>query len=187
MRRAHSLSLLAALAAALLPAAVAAAPSARERIEALLSHYERQPSREALLAITPEAERVLQDMIQRPSMRVLARTRAIAMLRLFPSTRTAAVLRETVQVSARASGGVAFLDLKAALSSYAAVAGPASIDLIQPFLAHSSMDVRYAAVASLASVRSPRVAPLLEARRRVETSPMVRHHLERELTRLRAR
>jgi hypothetical protein len=186
MNRAYPLSLAAAL--ALLPATAAAAPPARERIESMLSHIERVPGREQLLAASPDAEKLLRDLVQRPSTRVLARTRAIALLRFFPSPATAAVLRELCKPAAASKAvGVAFLDFRAALGSYAVVAGPAAIEVIQPLLAHSSMDVRLAAVRALSELRSPRVLGLLEARRRVETAPTVKHFLEREVARLKAR
>jgi hypothetical protein len=180
-------ALLSLVALALLPASAVAAPPARERIESLLSHIERVPGREQLLSASPDAEKILQDIVQRPSTRMLARTRAIALLRYFPSPATSALLRELCRPAAASKAvGVAFLDFRAALGSYAVVAGPASIDVIQPLLAHSSMDVRLAAVRALAEVRSPRVLGLLEARRRVETAGTVRHFLEREVARLRA-
>jgi len=173
------------LALVLSSASTARAESPRERLEILLSNHERVPGREMLLSVSPDAERLLQEIVLKPSARMLARNRAIAVLRAFPGAATARLLREVIHTSARGQGGLARLDLQQALSSYAVVAGPGSLEVIKPFLAHPSQDVRYAAVSAVGLVQSPRALTLLEARRRAEPSAMVRHRLERELGRRR--
>lgn len=185
MRRA--LPLIASLALALLLARVAGAESPRERLELLLSDHERLPGRAELLAISPQAPHLLREMVEKPSARALARSRALALLRLFPGAETARVLREAIRTRARSGGGLALLELQQALSSYAVVAQVASLRVVQPFLSHPSPDLRHAVVGALGLVRSPRVLPLLEARLASEPSAMVRHRIEVELRRLRGR
>lgn len=182
----------------LLPSWVAAAPSpsadgtstsgdaaaVREAVEASLMDYESVPGKEELLALSSRVDAVLRDIVERPSPRALARVRAVAVLRYFPSAATVATLRRVIERSARATAGSAVLELQAALSAYALTAGPSAVPLLRPFLAHANVDLRELAASALALTRSPAVRPLLERRLGVELSPMVRRRLQRELGRL---
>ena len=84
----------------------------------------------------------------------------------------------------RATTGPAVLDLHAALSAYAVAAGPPSVDVIRPFLSYPEIDLRQVAASALVSSRSPQARLLLERRLSVETSPLVRHRIEKEMKRL---
>ncbi len=161
-------------------------PGLRERVEMALSPIERLPSREELLRLSPRVEEVLREIVDQPSPRALARSRAISVLQLFPSEATRRSLRTVIRKSAGAPAGLPLVDLGRALQSYAVVTGPASVEVIRPFLTHSQVDVRYAAVRALGLTRSAQARSVLTERRKIEPSAMVRYQIERELKRSRA-
>jgi hypothetical protein len=177
----------AALPILLMPLSAAAHPAtARDRVELALSGIEASslPSKAQLLRLSPAVDQLLRDIVERPSRRALARTRALWALRDFPSATTSATLLKVIQTTAKLNHNLARLDLQQALTSYAAVAGPKSLDVTAPFLAHASIDVRHAAAAAVALSRSPAARQLLAARHKVEPSATVRHQLERQLAAL---
>jgi hypothetical protein len=158
----------------------------RGRLERALSGIEIVPGKATLLRISPNAAELLREIVARPSRQVLARNRALAALRLFPSVATSRLLRGVIDANRAARNGLARLDLEQALASYATVAGPGSVEIVRPFLAHASLDVRHAAVGALTATGSPRAIGILEGRRRDEPSATVRARIDRELARLRA-
>jgi hypothetical protein len=159
----------------------AEARSPRERVELSLMAYESVPNREALLRITPDVAQVLREIVERPSPRALARNRAISVLQLFPSAATTATLLRVIQRHALAREGIALLELQRAISSLAVAAGPRALTSLQPFLAHPSPDIRYETARAVALTRSPQARSLLEKRRLIEPSPMVRQQIERQV------
>lgn len=158
-----------------------AAPPPRATVEQVLSGIEFIPTRQALLSLGPDVDRVLRDIVARPSRRRLARTRAISLLRHFPSKATRAALLNVIRANTRAVKGLPLVDLQQALVSYAVAAGPASLSVCRPFLDHKHMDVRFEAARALRLGGNPRALPLLQRRKQVESSPMVRHQLTRQI------
>ena len=169
-----------------LPAGAQQSLTERGRLELALSGIEHVPGKAELLRLSPRAPELLREIVERPSRKALARNRALSVLRLFPSAATARTLRAVVEANRAAKNGIARLDLEQALVSYASVAGPGSVELVRPFLAHASLDVRVTAVSALVATRSPRALGLLEGRRRDEPSATVRARIDRELAGLRA-
>jgi hypothetical protein len=163
--------------------AEAADATLRERVELALSAVETLPSREDLLRLSPKVDEVLREIVEKPSRRALARSRAISALQFFPAETTRRTLRAVIQTSARARAGLPLVDLGRALQSYAVLTGHSGVEVIRPYLTHPKVDVRYAAVRALALTRSARALELLGQRRSGEPSAMVRHHIERELKR----
>ena len=185
----HSLIRCAAIAALTftlwLPSSPRANPATlRDRVELALSGIEAAslPTKAQLLRLSPAVDEVLRAIVEHPSRRALARTRALWALRDFASAATAATLHKVIQTNAAPRDGLARLDLQQALTSYAAVVGPKSLSVTARFLSHSSIDVRHAAAAAVALSRSPAARALLVARRKVEPSAMVRHQLDRQIT-----
>jgi hypothetical protein len=165
--------------------AVARSTSLRDRLEIALCAIESIPSRQALLQLSPQVDELLREIIAHPSRRVLARTRALVVLRHFPSSATSSTLRAAIRQTAAAKGGVPLIDLQQALASYAVAVGPASLPVVQPFLEHAHVDVRHTAAGAVALSRSPSAIGVLAARRRIEPSVRVRLELDRQLQRLR--
>lgn len=160
----------------------------RDELEQMLSDYERIPKKAELLHLGPgpDLEAMLRNIILHPSPRALARIRAISVLQYFPSAANAAVLRNVIQgYNRKALTGVALLELQNALPSYAVVAGPKSLDLIQPFLTHSNVDVRYSAANATALSRSPLTLNILMRRYKIESSPIVQRQLDKQIKMLR--
>jgi hypothetical protein len=178
--------LLVVVAMLLSSSASARSGSLRDRLELALSGLESLPSKHALLQISPHVDELLRDIVSNPSRRALARTRALVVLRHFPSTATTSTLRATIQRTAVAKGGVPLLDLQQALASYAVVVGPRSLPVLQPFLAHAHVDVRHAAAGAVVLSRSPSALSVLAARRKIEPAMMVRVELDRRMQELRA-
>ncbi len=178
-----------ALALALLasPAVAQQSLTERGRLEAALSGIESVPSKATLLHASPRAAELLREIVLRPSRNVLARNRALSALRLFPGAASAQVLRAVIETNRAAKTGLARLDLEQALASYAVLRGPEAVEVVRPFLAHASLDVRLTAASALVATRSPRALGLLEARRRDEPSETVRARIDRELAALRGR
>jgi hypothetical protein len=170
-----------------LPSSPRAGPvTPRERVELALSGIEAAdlPTKAQLLRLSPVVDEVLRDIVERPSRRALARSRAMWALRDFASPATAATLHKVILKNAKSADGLARLDLQQALTSYAAVVGPKSLGVTAPFLSHASIDVRHAAAFAVALSRGPAARALLVARRKVEPSATVRHQLDRQIAAL---
>jgi hypothetical protein len=180
--------------ALLLPLTALAAPT-RDEVERSLMGFEHIPGKQALLRLGSSVDQVLREIALKPSARrMLARTRAITLLRLFPSRETAAALkqviaetdhRSAVEGTNRAKDGLDQLHLQQALCSYAVVAGPASLALVKAYLSHPSMDVRYSAAEAVRLSRSTQATAVLQSREPLEKAPMVRHQIRRQLELLR--
>ena len=166
--------------ALLVPAAALAAPD-RNQVELSLSGIERVPGKQALLRLGPGVDQVLREIVLKPSRRALARTRAIALLRLFPAKETTAVLQQVISATGKAKQGLALLNLQQALASYAVVVGPPSLATVKPFLSHGNVDVRYAAAEAVRLGRSKEAISVLRQRELLEPSPTVRHQLKRQV------
>jgi hypothetical protein len=185
---------------ALLVAALAPAPAAgepappaavREHVELALSAIETVPDREALLRIHPQVEQVLRQIVASPSRRALARSRALAVLRHFPSEATRATLKQAMDQALAATRGhkrpsVELLDLQQAMVSYALTAGPRALAAVQPQLSHWNLDVRAAAALATRLTGDSAALPALEARIKLETSPTVRVRLQQQIEALKA-
>lgn len=167
----------------LLPSVAAGVPL-REDVELALSDLERVPDKKELLELSPQVEQILQDLVEHPSRRALARSRAIAVLQFFPSTQTRATIRGVIQAGSKATRGLALLDLQTALTSYAVIEGPSSLPVLRPFLSHASIDVRSAAVRAVFLSGHANRRAILEARHAVEPSATVRARIAGELKRL---
>lgn len=173
----------------------------RVRVELALSAFETIPGRGELLMVHPAAHAILLDIVKFSSTRrALARNRALAVLRHFPSRATNAALevfigkadREARASRRRTAKGqipmnLAMIDLRQALTSYAVVRGPASLTLVGPYLAFPNPDVRSTAAVALRASRSPKARPALLARQKVEKSAMVRYQIKRQLEQIRRR
>ena len=167
----------------------------RAQVERALSAFETIPGRGELLMVHPAAHAILLDIVKFPaSRRALARNRALAVLRHFPSRVTNATLADVIRQadwqarSARqrtAAGQIpmslALVDLRQALTSYAVVRGPASLALVRAYLAFPNPDVRSTAAVALRASRSPQARSALLARQKVEQSAMVRYEIKRQL------
>lgn len=173
-----------ALALALVCAALLRAPAvhAAPTLAQELSAIEWVPTKAALLRHGADVDARLRAIAA--SGPALARNRALSALRYFPSATNAKFLRGVVERYRRSSGGLPLLYLHQALSSYAAVVGPAALPYVAAFLPHSSVDVRCHAAEAVRLSRSPRARATLLARFRVEESPMVKAELLQQLRQL---
>jgi len=162
-----------------------AAAADRNRVELALSGHESIPSRDALLRLDPKIDQLLQEIVLDPAARPLARTRAISLLRLFPSKQSAATLRQVIRTARRAKQGLPLLNLQQALAAYAVVVGPPSLKLVRPFLTHAKLDVRYAAAEAVRLGRHPAALSVLEQRLPLERSATVRHQIQGQIEILR--
>jgi len=167
----------------------------RARVEKALSAYETIPGRGEILMVHPAAHEILLDIVRFPASRkALASSRALAVLRHFPSRATSAALLQVIRRTdalARATRprtargqipmSLAMVDLRQALTSYAAVKGPASLALLRPYLAFPNPDVRATAAIALRASKHPKARAALLAHQRVERSAMVRHEIKRQL------
>jgi hypothetical protein len=165
-----------------LPLVAGAAPD-RDQVELVLNGIEYVPSKADLERLGPGVDGVLRDIaLKPPARRMLAGTRAITLLRLFPSKKTGAALLGLVRKYRRVKKpGVQLLNLQQALTSYAVVAGPGGLKQIEPLLGHVNMDVRHAACEAVRLTRSVRAITVLQRRQQLEQAPMVRHQLERQI------
>jgi hypothetical protein len=162
-----------------------AAAADRNQVELALSDHESVPTRAALLRLDPKIDELLQKIVREPSSRPLARTRAISLLRLFPSKQSAATLRQVIRSARGVKQGLPLLNLQQALASYAVVAGPPSLKLVRPFLDHACLDVRHAAAAAVRLGRHPAALSVLQQRLTLEQSPTVRHQIQGQIEILR--
>lgn len=170
----------------------------RTRLERALSAREHVASAAELQRLHPAAEQILIDIARFPSRRALAHTRALAVLRQYRTAAVAAVLRQVInrcanRVQQRRRAGhhgelpmsLELLNLKQALTSYAAVKGPAALAQVRPYLAYNNRDVRAAAAVAVVASRSPMARQVLRSRQKVERQAMVRHAIRRQLELLR--
>jgi hypothetical protein len=159
-------------------------------VELALSAIETVPDRAALMRLHPEVDVVLRQIVASPTAPPLARSRALTVLRHFPSDATRATLKAAIDHSLRATRGqtrlsVELLDLQQALVSYAVTAGPAALAVVQPQLSHWNDGVRLAAAVAVRMTRSQQALPLLQARLKLETSAAVKLRLGGEIEGLR--
>ena len=187
MKRPMSMKLIAFFALTLTMTATARADEptdearARLRLERSLSAIEFLPTREALVRIHPEVPRMLLEIARGKTLRPLARTRAITLLRHFPGKDTAALLVGLIDRPCKADDGLCRLDLQQALASYAAVMGHRAVARVAPFLAHAHMDLRMAAALALRLSGSPRALPLMAEQLTREKSATVRAEIEQQV------
>lgn len=164
----------------------------RTRVERMLSAYETTATRGELLKLHPRVDQILLDIVAFPSSRVLARTRAICALALFPTDQTRAALKQVIarcdkqvrrptRKGAEVSTSLPLLDLQQALSAYARAAGPAAVATVAPYLSYPNRDVRATAALATRLTRSPKARALLLARQKVEPQAMVKVQLGRQL------
>jgi hypothetical protein len=131
----------------------------RERLEAQLDN-----PLEKLIQVTRPSEQTIDPGV---------RLRALQALASYPSGQTERVLGEAIAAHDEARDGVELLYLRAAISSYARIAGARAVAAITPLLDHASRDVRADAAHALALTRAPVAIPGLRQRRRVERTPQV--------------
>lgn len=153
----------------------------RRQLEQVLSAIEGVPNKAALAALGVNMEQAVQDIVARPSRRVLARVRALTVLRYYPSKTTQALLRKEIAATQRAKSGLPLIYLAQALRSYGVVVGPKALAVLQPQLTHPSIDVRVAAAEALRLSRAPSARALLAARAKHDASATVRAELSRQL------
>jgi hypothetical protein len=169
-----------ALLALLLASGVAAAaPTARD-LDRALGGFERGPALEDVRRLGPRADEVLIAVASDARTSPLRRVRAIAALRFVPSAAARAFLIALVRDEGSRDRGLAVVEVAAALGALA----PYEPELVLPYLAHPSADVRQSAAAALASGPSARtqlVQQALQARAAVERDRGVRALLDRHL------
>lgn len=178
---------LASLLLALPAAAQDPPPPDRRAVELALSDHETLLSKERLLRLGPGVEGVLRQLVTSPSRRALARSRAIAALRFFPSKETRTALLGVIRTARKViKPSVALIDLQEAAVSYAVVAGPASLATVSGLLRHANLDVRSSAAEAVRLSRHPRAEAVLLARVKRDPSATVRYRIQRELKLLRS-
>jgi hypothetical protein len=154
----------------------------RSRVERSLSVIEKGASKAALLRVYgADVERVLREIVAKPSRAVLARVRALTALRYFPSKATRELLAAEIGKTKRKRRGLELIYLQQALRSYAVVTGKAAITTLAPLLTHSNIDVRVAAGEALRLSGSPKARALIAARAKRDTSATVRAELTGQL------
>lgn len=162
----------------------------QEQVELLLSGIESIPSKATLQGLHPQVAAELRRIVEQPGVgRELARTRALTVLRAFPGKATAATLRGFIQRRSKATRGqaktsLALLNLQQAVKTYAVVAGPSALALLQPFLSHDNADLRVAAAEAVRLSGGRGARALLQSRVRMERSERVRHQLQVQLKRM---
>lgn len=153
----------------------------RAVVERALSAYEYVLTRAQLLRLGDDIASVLRAIVEQPGRKALARNRALSALRYFPSKATERLLVSVIVKTRGARRGVAVLDLGQAAGSYAAIAGKRALKLVEPLLAHRSIDARIAAAEALRLTKSPRARGLLFGRLSRDSSPTVRAALSRQI------
>lgn len=154
----------------------------RNSVELALSGHERIPTKQALLRMGDDVAQVLRAIVNQPSHRLLARTRAISMLRFFPSKATTATLLGVIEQNRKIEKpSLAAVDLQQALISYATVVGPKAVETCKGLLAHKVLDVRSTAAEAVRLTKSPQALELLLKRQQVEPSPLVRYQIGKQI------
>jgi hypothetical protein len=158
----------------------ASAAPTRAQIDRLVAGFERFPSEAEVRELGPDVDAALIAYAEDPATSPLRALRAIAALRLAPSSRARAWLRGYVERAAPNAKGAASLQVAAALGAltpYGADSGP----LFVAQLAHEEVAVRHAAAAALTQVRWPDARGPLTARLAVERDAAVAGLLRRAL------
>lgn len=181
MMKQRTLLALSALLLALALPAHAEVRARRSPVEQALSAIEGVPRKADLERLGLGVDKVLQDIVAHPSKRVLARVRALTVLRYYPSKTTQTLLRQEIAATQKAKRGLPLIFLGQALRSYAVAVGPKAVAVVQPQLAHPSIDVRVAAAEALRLSRAPSASAILAARAKHDPSATVRAELQRQL------
>jgi len=112
------------------------------------------------------------------------RLRAYRAMELYPETRVEEALAAAIEQHRRVRDGINILHLRAAMHSFAVIAGARAIQSIRPVLDHNSKDARAAAAEALAATGSPAARPPLYQRLNVESDQMVKLALTDAIRRL---
>jgi HEAT repeat protein len=147
----------------------------------MLSNHERVPDRAELRALGPDVDAVLREIIEQPSHRLLARTRAIALLGEFRSKTNAKLLLQVIKDNAEVRRGLGLIDLQHALIAYAAQRGPKALEVLEPFLSHAKLDVRARAARAVRVAGGPEAKRALKLQLDNEPSATVRVEIQRQL------
>ena len=154
----------------------------RLHLERTLSAIEFVPSRQQLIRVHADVDKMLLEIARGRTTRALAQNRAITALRYFPGKKTASLLQELVENSTcKADDGLCRLNLQQALASYAVLKGHAAVPSIAPFLKHAHMDLRMAAALALRLSASSRALPLMAEQLTREKSATVRAEIEQQI------
>ncbi len=172
-----------AILSVILVAGVAQAAPSREVVSRLLGGYESRVGPDDVRRLGAGVDHVLVAIAVDPAERPLRRNRALAALAWVPSTEGRDLLRAVVRQNARATSGVAVLDLAVAARSLGAF-GPEEDADLAPLLAHPVGDVRAAAADGLARARAVSALPSLRVRLLTEREPAVAQALVRAIAAL---
>jgi hypothetical protein len=155
----------------------ATAPSAREKVVALLRALETPPAPVDLdLAAGDDAGAgdLLRDLAGDDQINLHARWTAITALESYPGSGTEARLLGLIERGLTVRAGAPTLHARAAALSLARIDGPKAVPFVAPLLDHVVPDVRADAARALAIAGSPDALPALRARLHVEESAMVK-------------
>ena len=155
----------------------ATAPSAREKVVALLRSIEAPPAPADLdLAAGDDAGagELLRDLAGDDQINVHARWTAITALESYPGSGSRERLLALIERGTTVRAGAATLHARAAALSLAKIDGPKAVPFLVPLLDHLVPDVRADAARALAIAGSPDALPALRARLQVEDSAMVK-------------
>jgi hypothetical protein len=164
----------------LLVSSSAMAMPTRAQIDKLVAGFERFPTEAEVRELGADVDAALIAYAEDPTTSPHRALRAIAALRLAPSSRARAWLRAYVEREAKAATGHAALRVAAALGAltpYGADSGP----LFVAQLAHDDVSIRHAAASALAQIRWPESRGALTTRIAVERDGAVAAALRKAL------
>ena len=167
------------------PAAPAAPKTPAEltaAVRKLLDGYEPLDVEHGMSQLGAPAADVLLRLIHDPGTLALTRLRAIEALGYVPTPAGQSYLRELITQIGSANDERVFT-LAAAVRALGAF-GPGELVSLAPLLGHGSADVREAATASLAKMKSDSVLPALKERLAVERDSGVKASLNNAIRRL---
>ena len=157
--------------------APAAVTSPEQRIRILLSAYHDFPSRDDLLAVSPDASSILIDLFNDESSRPTLKRRAIDALGFLSDDVSQNFLVYLLQNDAQLETGY----VHHAITAYSRLNGEGSIAELERFLQHDDPQIRLTAVSAARDFAGKAGQNLLESRLKLETNELVRNKIQKSL------
>lgn len=156
---------------------LAADDSPEQHIRILLSAYHEFPSRDDLLAVSPEASSILIDIYNDESSRPTLKRRAIDALGFLSDQTSQDFLLYLLQNAPELETGY----VHHAITAYSRLNGEESIGEIAQFLGHEDLQIRLTAVSAVRDFAGKAGQNLLRQRLEAETDALVRAKIEKSL------
>lgn len=152
--------------------------SDREKIELLLNGHCDFPTKEDLISTAPEAEKILQEILEDEGVLLSVRMRAIQALSYFSTIQNRAAIEDILAHPEESDHAIMLIQ---AIHAYAVMAPQDAPRAIAPYLAYNADFVRFVAINSLKNCPGQAALDALKARYAIETNRFFKTRLKQAI------